>query len=81
MRTVGTLPIGLTDMNWGKFTKLNFLSATIWALLLVGGGYYFGETIDSFGPEKFTYTSVLLLCIFLIYMYIIWKKIATKSKI
>ena len=36
MRTVGALPVGMTDMRWRRFTALNAASALLWATLLVG---------------------------------------------
>ena len=42
MRTIGALPVGLTNISWLKFTLLNGASALLWTGLLVGAGYSFG---------------------------------------
>jgi len=73
LRTIGALPIGLTDMPWRRFTLLNAGSALLWVTILVGAGYSFGATFDSFGVEKLTALSVLLLIVFLISLYWFWR--------
>jgi len=73
LRTIGALPIGLTDMSWRRFTLLNAGSALLWVTILVGAGYSFGATFDSFGVEKLTTFSVLLLMVFLISLYWFWR--------
>ena len=45
MRTIGALPVGLTDISWRKFTLLNALSAALWAFLMIGAGLLFGDVI------------------------------------
>ena len=74
LRTIGALPIGLTSLNWGTFTLLNGSSAALWAAVMVGGGYVFGESFDAFGIENLTAISILLLGVFLWTLYRIWKK-------
>ena len=73
LRTIGALPIGLTDIPWRRFTLLNAGSALLWVTILVGAGYSFGATFDSFGVEKLTTFSVLLLIVFLISLYWFWR--------
>ncbi len=41
-RTIGALPLGLTDMPWRRFTGLNAASALVWCAVMVGGGYASG---------------------------------------
>ncbi|MCE2571095.1 DedA family protein [Motilimonas eburnea] len=72
LRTVGSLPIGLTDMPWARFTWLNGASALLWVTLLVGGGYSFGATFDALGVTHFTAFTVLLLVLFLLGMLRLW---------
>jgi len=38
LRTIGALPVGLTQMKWSMFTVLNASSAFLWTAVLVGGG-------------------------------------------
>lgn len=73
LRTVGALPIGLTEMRWHRFTVLNASSALLWVIVLVGGGYTFGATFDALGVKYLSAVSILLLCVFLISFYRIWR--------
>ena len=61
MRTIGALPVGLTDMPWHRFALLNVASAGLWALLMVGGGFFLGELIGPLAESSFGFFSVLLL--------------------
>lgn len=61
MRTIGALPVGLTDIPWLRFALLNVASASLWALTMVGGGYALGEMIGPLAERNFGYFSVLLL--------------------
>ncbi|MCZ8272617.1 MAG: VTT domain-containing protein [Microcystis sp. LE19-4.1E] len=61
MRTIGAFPVGLTEMPWHRFTLLNIASASLWALLLVGGGYGLGEMIGPLAERNFRLVSAMLL--------------------
>lgn len=73
LRTIGALPMGLTDMRWSRFTVLNASSAFLWVVVMVGGGYTFGATFDAFGAENLTTVSVLFLGVFLVALYRVWR--------
>lgn len=73
LRTIGALPIGLTDMRWVRFTLLNASSALLWTIVLVGGGYLFGATFDGLGLQTLTGISILLLGLFLVTFWRIWR--------
>ena len=45
LRLVGPFVIGMSDVSTARFALLNILGAAIWAPLVVGVGYLFGETI------------------------------------
>lgn len=47
MRTIGAFPVGLGPMSWPTFTLLNAASAALWAGLLIGAGYFFGDVFAS----------------------------------
>ncbi|MGC9494225.1 DedA family protein [Vibrio genomosp. F10] len=74
LRTIGALPLGLTDIKWRKFTLLNMSSATLWVVVMVGGGFFFGETFDTLGIENLTTVSVLLLLVFLLSLLRVWTR-------
>lgn len=61
LRTIGALPVGLGSMRWPRFSFLNATSAAVWACLLVGAGYYFGEAVAHAASENWGLVSVLLL--------------------
>ena len=61
MRTIGALPVGMTDISWRRFTLLNAASAIVWAILLVGVGYVFGEAIETVVAKGWGLASVILL--------------------
>lgn len=79
LRTIGALPIGLTSISWRRFSLLNACSALAWVVVLVGGGFTFGATFDSFGVENLTALSLLFLCVFLLTLYRLWNQ-ATEVK-
>ena len=72
LRTIGALPVGLTDMTWPCFTSLNAASAGLWTLLLVGAGYFFGATIEQAVKSGWTGWSLALLAIFLLGFFAAW---------
>ncbi len=74
VRTIGALPIGLTEMSWSQFTLLNAGSALLWVIILVGGGYLFGATFDQLGVKNLTAVSILLLGVFVIMVYLAWRE-------
>ena len=78
MRTIGALPVALTDMTWPVFTFLNFSSALVWTFVLVGGGYLFGSTIEKLVGEHWGLFSVALLCAFLFVSYLALRHVSAK---
>ena len=74
MRTIGALPVGLTNISWPYFTFLNFLSATIWAAILVGTGYLFGSAIENAINTNWGAYSILALVIFIGLAFIAWRQ-------
>ena len=73
LRTIGSLPIGLTNMAWPKFTIINASSALLWTAILVGCGYGFGSTFEAFGIENMTAVSLLFLAVFLLTLARVWR--------
>lgn len=73
LRTVGALPIGLTNISWCRFTALNAASAALWTSILVGSGYLFGESIRYVVNDNWGVFSVALLGTFLLLSFIAWR--------
>lgn len=70
MRTIGALPVALTDMPWRVFSALNFASAIVWTFALVGTGYLFGSALDEFIGDNWGLFSIALLALFLLLSYL-----------
>lgn len=75
MRTIGALPVALTNISWLYFSYLNFLSAMIWATILVGAGYLFGSAIESTINTNWGAYSILALVIFVGSAFIAWRQV------
>lgn len=75
MRTIGALPVGLTQINWQKFTVLNSASALLWTVLLVGIGYLFGSAIEEAVENGWGFASVVLLLVFVGISVLAWRRI------
>ncbi|WP_227711695.1 DedA family protein [Sneathiella sp. P13V-1] len=74
MRTIGALPIGITDIAWAHFTVLNALSTLIWACLLVGGGYLFGAKLETYLLEIWQELAVIMFIAFVIWIVVLWRR-------
>ena len=44
VRTIISIPAGMVQMNFVKYTVSSVLGIFIWNLVFVGAGYYFGDT-------------------------------------
>lgn len=75
MRTIGALPVGLTDITWQRFTLLNAFSALLWSVLLVGGGYVFGQPMIDAISANWQATGLALLIIFMLGVSVLWRRI------
>lgn len=73
LRTVGALPVGLTEMPWLKFSALNAASAATWTIALVGAGYLFGATIEKTIADYWGQISFALLLLFAFVTFIAWQ--------
>jgi membrane protein DedA with SNARE-associated domain len=76
LRTIGALPVGLTDMPWRRFTLLNLASASLWSVLLVGGGYLLGHVFAHGVMSWWGGLGVLLLVIFSGLTFLGWRQAA-----
>ncbi len=76
MRTMISLPAGLTRMGHGRFLLFTFAGAAIWNAVLVGAGYYlrrnFGEIEKYTGP--FATGTLALVGVVYLWRVITWKK-------
>jgi membrane protein DedA with SNARE-associated domain len=77
MRTIGSLPVALTDMSWRVFTMLNFASALTWTFALVGSGFLFGSALENIVGDNWGLFSVGLLVVFILITYLAWRYVRT----
>lgn len=76
MRTIGALPVGLTDISWQNFTLLNFASAALWAILMVGAGLLFGDVIVASVEQGWGVFSIALLVLVLLAGWVAWRRLS-----
>lgn len=81
LRTIGSLPVGLTDISWRRFTLLNAASAVTWAVLLVGIGYAFGEAIEGAVTQGWGAASVGLLVISVALIWLGFRKVSREVEV
>lgn len=79
MRTIGALPVGLTDMTWRRFSALNAASALLWTGLLVGAGYLFGAAIRQAAENGWGTVSVVLLIAFIGVTVFAWRRVSAMT--
>jgi membrane protein DedA with SNARE-associated domain len=75
MRTIGALPVALTEMPWHVFTALNFASAITWTLVMVGLGYVSGVALDEIIGDNWGVFSIALLSLFFLLTYLAWRQV------
>ena len=79
LRTIGALPVGMTNTSWKHFTVINAASAVTWATLLVGIGYMFGEAIEDAVLKGWGPVSVGLLLVFLVVTWLGFRQVSRHS--
>lgn len=79
MRTIGAIPVALTEIKWIKFTCLNAASAALWTALLTGAGFVFGRTLENLVSQQWGVFSVVLLLVFLALSYLGWRTVNVSS--
>ncbi len=65
VRSLAGFAFGMSSLAWLRFLALNFLSAGIWALMLVTAGYSFGHLSEKTLGEAASGLSLAVLCVFL----------------
>lgn len=78
LRAVGSLTAGSLGMKPYKFILYHFLGLSVWATIIVGGGYFFGEEI--FQTVKTYWQPILLIIVILILGKIFYNFCNTKLK-
>jgi len=78
MRTMISLPAGLTRMGHLRFLAFTFAGAAIWNAILAGAGYYLGRNFDQL--EKYTGPVALATIVIVIVAYV-WRVLTWKPPV
>jgi membrane protein DedA with SNARE-associated domain len=60
LRVAGPILLGMTEVSHVRFAVINLLGAMIWALLIGGAGYLFGQAVEMFLHDAKRYEAFLL---------------------
>lgn len=60
LRIVAPLVFGMSAIPWYRFFLLNLLGALVWAILVSGAGYLFGEVLELLLADIHRYEAILL---------------------
>lgn len=74
LRLIGPFVIGMSEVNSGRFLYLNLLGAALWAPLVVGVGYAFGQTLGWLlaDIERFEAAGALVFAL-LVVCFAVWR--------
>jgi len=65
LRIAGPIAIGMSGVSWRRFLVLNFAGATVWAIIIAGAGYGFGQglayALGGIDADEIWLAAVLLL--------------------
>ncbi|MEJ8823189.1 DedA family protein [Variovorax humicola] len=61
LRLVGPVAIGMSEVSAMRFAVLNLIGAAVWALLVTGVGYLFGQTLSWLIADLGRYEALALL--------------------
>jgi membrane protein DedA with SNARE-associated domain len=80
LRLIGPFVIGMSQVSASKFALLNLLGAAIWAPLVVGVGYLFGETISWLITDLGHYEALGLLLVIAVVALVVLVRRRTRDK-
>lgn len=60
LRIVGPMAIGMSGVSWLRFLVLNLIGAALWAALIAGAGYLFGQTLKLLMPDLKRYEGLVV---------------------
>ena len=63
LRVAGPVLIGMSRVSHVEFAILNFIGALIWAIVVVGAGYVFGQAVEMAMRDAWRYELELLVAI------------------
>jgi membrane protein DedA with SNARE-associated domain len=63
MRIAGPVMIGMSGLAPWRFMVFNLVGAAVWAPLVAGTGYFFGQALELIFPELRRYQEKALLAV------------------
>lgn len=75
VRTFISLPAGIAEMNFWKFTYLTFLGSLIWSAFLTYLGYYLGKNWHSIEIYYRRFEIFIIIIIVVVGIYYLYKKL------
>ncbi|MGB8857349.1 MAG: DedA family protein [Burkholderiales bacterium] len=81
LRIAGPIALGMTDVSWLRYLILNLLGAVVWAILIAGLGYVFGNAMTlllgelrQYEGRAFLTLSIGGIMVWLVYIIREWRK-------
>jgi membrane protein DedA with SNARE-associated domain len=75
MRTVAALGLGMTRIAWTRFTRLNVVSAGLWAAIFIGAGYSLGHVSEAVLGEAANMATLGLLAVFALVFWLVGRRV------
>lgn len=80
LRIAGPITIGMSGVSWLRFLLLNLIGAIIWASIIAGIGYGFGQAIahllGKIDADELWSFAVLMVCVLLWFLLVRSKRLA-----
>ena len=80
VRSLISIPAGISRMHFGKFLFYSSLGTVIWTLFLASVGFYFGQNQQYMMEILSQVSSLIILALLLILAYILFKRFQSKAK-
>ena len=83
LRIAGPVTIGMSDVSAWRFVLFNLLGAAIWAILITGAGFLFGQSLEWLFDEIKQYEKLALVtAAFLLFVFgvVRWLRLHRRQK-
>jgi membrane protein DedA with SNARE-associated domain len=75
IRGVAGFAYGMSKLPWTTFMAVNFISAGLWAGVILSAGHAFGQISEKLVSEAFSWFGMVMLAVFLGLSWILSKKL------
>jgi membrane protein DedA with SNARE-associated domain len=66
VRNFSSFALGISGIDWRRFMTLNFVAATLWAVIFVSGGYFCGRAVERMLGRIADESSMVALAAFIV---------------